>query len=114
MLSERRIHPRVNVDLPATLSTVDGESLEVQLINLSINGLLLEGGQELLALKPGRDSTIEFSLHYQLNALKVNSLCRVVYRQRLSQRKHRLGVKILSMDQAAMTEVEQFINQSLK
>ncbi|WP_299182743.1 PilZ domain-containing protein [uncultured Neptuniibacter sp.] len=114
MHAERRIYPRIHVKLPAELSSGDGQSVDVSLINLSLGGMLVEGGADLAELKPViTGAPLEVNLHFGLNDQPVHCLCRVVYKQRQSQRCLRYGLSVLSMDLQTQEQLQSYIEQQL-
>lgn len=115
MNPERRIYPRVHVSIAAELSTREGETADVTLINLSLGGMLVEGGPALTTLKPPVEGApLELYLHFGLGGEPVHCLCRVVYKQRQSQFCLRYGLSILSVDQKASERLQAYIQQHLK
>ncbi len=115
MNPERRIYPRIHVELPAEVEANTGETADVTVLNLSVGGLLVEGGAELAGLKPPVEGVpLELKLHFGLDDEPLHCHCRVVYNQRLSQFKHRFGLTILSMDQPAIQHLQAFIESRLK
>ncbi|EAR59785.1 PilZ domain-containing protein [Neptuniibacter caesariensis] len=115
MNPERRIYPRLNVNIAAELSTREGETADVTLINLSLGGMLVEGGPEMAELKPPvQGAPLELYLHFGLADGPVHCLCRVVYNQRQSQRCLRYGLSILSVDHQASERLQAYIQQQLK
>ncbi|WP_286236940.1 PilZ domain-containing protein [Neptuniibacter halophilus] len=113
-MNERRIHPRIHVQLPAELATREGESVDVSLINLSLGGMLVEGGPEMAGLKPPViGAPLELYLHFGIDDQPLHCLCRVVYNQRQSQTCLRYGLSILSIDQQASQVLQGFIDRHL-
>ncbi|WP_415885710.1 PilZ domain-containing protein [Neptuniibacter sp. QD37_6] len=114
MTTERRIYPRINTDIPAELSTQDGVSVDVTLINISLGGMLVEGGPDMNQLKPPFvGAPLEIYVHFGLNNQPVHCLCRVVYNQRQSQHCMRYGLAILSIDDQAAESLQSFIKSKL-
>ncbi|MDO6515047.1 PilZ domain-containing protein [Neptuniibacter sp. 2_MG-2023] len=65
---DRRTYPRIDTDLPAEVQMFAGSSIDVRLINLSLGGMLVEGGKEVELLRPLVDGApLELSLHFGLN-----------------------------------------------
>lgn len=115
MFQERRIYPRVNVQIPAEAEDGRGDSADVTLINLSLGGVLIEGGADLLLLKAPVDGMpLELKLHFGLVDEAIHCHCRVVYNQRQSQQCIRLGLIILSIDQHAGELLQTFIEKQAK
>lgn len=114
MNPERRIYPRVNVDIAAELSSREGESVDVTLLNLSLGGVLVEGGADMAMLKPPvAGAPLELYLHFGLDGEPLHCHCRVVYSQRQSQRCMRYGLAILSIDHQAAERLQAHVNTLL-
>ena len=45
MNPERRIYPRINVSIPGEVEDATGVSADITILNLSVNGVLIEGDQ---------------------------------------------------------------------
>lgn len=115
MHQERRIYPRLHVEIPAEVEDGRGESADVTLLNISLSGLLIEGGADLLQLKsPAAGLPLELKVHFGIEDSPVHCHCRVVYAQRQSQQCMRYGLIILSIDQHASDQLHSFISQSVK
>lgn len=115
MYQERRIYPRLHVEIPAEIEDGRGESTDVTLRDISVNGLLIEGGADLLQLKaPAAGLPLELKVHFSIEDSPVHCHCRVVYTQRQSQQCVRYGLIILSIDQHASDLLHTFISQSMK
>lgn len=115
MNQERRIYPRVHVEIPAEVEDGRGETANATLLNLSLGGLLLEGGGDLLELQsPVKGMPLELKVHFGLESEPVHCHCRVVYSQRQSQQCMRYGLIILSIDQHASDMLQAFIAKTVK
>jgi hypothetical protein len=115
MIQERRIFPRLHVDIPAEVEDGRGVSADVTLLNLSLSGLLIEGGSDLLQLQPVvAGLPLELKVHFGLEDQPLHCHCRVVYNQRQSQQCMRYGLIILSIDQNASDALQAYINRSVK
>ena len=114
MTAERRIYPRVHTRIPAELSSSVGEMVDVTLINLSLGGMLVEGGAAMAALKaPIGGTPLEVNLHFGLKDQPLHCQCRVVYNQRQSQNCLRFGLAILSIDDQAKAVLQAYIQERL-
>ncbi|WP_432695317.1 PilZ domain-containing protein [Marinobacterium sp. YM272] len=113
MSVDRRLHPRVFADLSAE-ANVGSDRFSVQLVDLSVSGFQIEGGGQLASLtpKPGQGG-IELGLQFDLSGLEVNSLCRVVYKRRMSVDKAALGLKIVAIDDDARAAIETYVKGNL-
>ncbi|MGH1462974.1 MAG: PilZ domain-containing protein [Neptuniibacter sp.] len=115
MFEDRRLYPRIHVEIPAEVEDGRGESADVTLLNISLNGLLIEGGSDLLKLKaPAAGLPLELKVHFGIDDEPVHCHCRVVYNQRQSQNCMRFGVIILSLDYHASEKLQAFIDRSVK
>lgn len=114
MNSERRIYPRVNTHLAAELETYTGNSIDVTLINLSVSGMLVQGGNEIASLTPPVEGApLEVHLHFGLIDQAVHCHCRAVYVRRQSQECTQLGLSLLSIDRQALKCIQRYITQQL-
>lgn len=115
MNPEKRLYPRINVRLPAELLGHDGNGIDVTLINLSVGGMLVEGGSEMLSLRPPVEGVpLELYLHFGLREKPVHCHCRVVYSRRQSQRCIHFGLSLLSIDNEGLDNLQTYINGQLK
>ncbi|MGB0205501.1 MAG: PilZ domain-containing protein [Neptuniibacter sp.] len=115
MHQDRRIYPRIHVEIPAEVEDGRGETADVTLLNVSISGLLVEGGTDLLQLKaPAAGFPLELKVHFGIEGEPVHCHCRVVYNQRQSQQCMRYGLIILSIDQHASEKLQAFIARPVK
>ncbi|MDO6594894.1 PilZ domain-containing protein [Neptuniibacter sp. 1_MG-2023] len=111
---DRRTYPRIDTDLPAEVQMFAGSSIDVRLINLSLGGMLVEGGKEVELLRPLVDGApLELSLHFGLNQYPLHCHCRVVYQRRQSQGCIQLGLSLLSIDDRALALLQQYISEQL-
>ena len=114
MNSERRIYPRLHVNIPAEVETLSGVSADVNLINISMSGMMIEGDTQLLELKaPVEGTPLELSLHFGLGSEALHCRCRVVYIQRQSQSCVRYGLCLLSIDQQSADCMQAYIDANL-
>ncbi|TCK08952.1 PilZ domain-containing protein [Marinobacterium mangrovicola] len=113
MDADRRLYPRVFTDLSAQANK-GSDNFPVQVVNLSMTGFQVEGGGQLAALtaEAGKPS-VELSLNFQLAGQAVNSLCRVVYKRRMSVDRAALGLKIISIDDEARSAIESYVHAKL-
>lgn len=114
MNPERRLYPRLNVNIPAEVEVSSGEGADVNLINISLGGMLIEGDERLQALRPPVEGApLELGLHFGLEEQPVHCRCRVVYQQRQSQCITRFGLCVLSIDQQAADLLQNYISARL-
>lgn len=118
MQAEMRLHPRVGVDLPAELEPFGGDCLDVRLINLSVGGVLIEGGEQLdqlldasRRLKTG--APVEVNLHFGLEAGPVHCHCRLIHMRRLAQDRYQMGMKILSVADDSLELLSRYVESRL-
>ncbi|SEF97200.1 PilZ domain-containing protein [Marinobacterium lutimaris] len=113
MDADRRLYPRVFADLSAQANK-GSDQFPVQLVNLSLSGFQIEGGGQLAALKADAGKAgIELSLDFQLAGKTLSSLCRVVYKRRMSADRAALGLKIISMDEDARSVIADYVQSRL-
>ncbi len=109
MSIERRLHPRVFTELSAQANKGD-DQFPVQVVNISISGLQIEGGGQLAGLtaQAGKPS-IEMNLNFTLAGQVVNLLCRVVYKRRMSADRAALGLNIIDMADEDRSAIERYV-----
>lgn len=111
MQSERRLHPRVNTELPGELE-VAGATYDVVIVNLSAGGFLIEGSGDLLRLSPPAGlAALEVDLHFGLIDTPVHCRCRIVYKRRQSYDKGALGLHTLSISDEGLAVIRDFVEQ---
>ncbi|WP_027856663.1 PilZ domain-containing protein [Marinobacterium jannaschii] len=114
MRPERRIYPRLCVELPAELEKNDADTLDVTLLDISQGGFLLEGGTELMQVRqPATVGGAEFNLHFGLADSAIHCHCRMVHQRRVSQHRVQYGVSILSIDQQGFEILDRYIKRHL-
>jgi len=114
MQPERRIYPRLCVELPAELEVREFDCHDVTILDISLGGFLLQGGAELMQLKgPAGIGPAEFNLHFGVAESAIHCHCRFVHKRRLSQHKAQYGVAILSIDQQGFDTLESYIRNHM-
>ncbi len=114
MRPERRIYPRLGVELPAELEQNDAITLDVTLLDISQGGFLLEGSAELMQVRsPSGAGSAEFNLHFGLADSAIHCHCRIVHQRRISQHRVQCGVSILSIDQQGFDRLHGYIRRHL-
>lgn len=118
MQAEKRLHPRVGVDLPAELEPYGGECFDVRLINLSLGGLLVEGDEQLEKLidvnrRTAGAAPVEVNIHFGLEQGAVHCHCRLIHMHRLAQNRFQMGMKILSIADTHHQSLSRFIEARL-
>lgn len=113
MSADRRLYPRVFADLSAQVNK-GSDNFPVQVVDLSMSGFQIEGEGQLATLtaEPGKPG-VELSLDFQLAGEAVKSLCRVIYKRRLSVDRAALGLKILIIDDEARSAIERYVHSRL-
>ena len=114
MNPERRIYPRINVSIPGEVEDATGVSADITILNLSVNGVLIEGDQALAGIKPPIEGApLEIKLHFGIEERPMHCHCRVVYAQRQSQHCLRYGLTILSIDHEAHSALDSYVMSKL-
>lgn len=115
MQVDRRIYPRVSVDLPAEIDfPLASRTLDARITNLSLTGVLVEGDIRLVEMNSlSGVGPIEFDLHFGLDGQPMHCRCRVVYKRREGQQRCSLGLSVLSIPDEQRTRLADFINQRL-
>lgn len=112
MHANRRLYPRLDTALSAQICH-QGESFQVQVVNLSLGGLLVEG--ELIGLyPPGGQGVLELDLSFDIDGRRVDTRCRLVYKRRLSFKRMVLGLHMLTLSPRAGAEIEDYISRHLQ
>lgn len=115
MQVDRRIYPRVSVDLPAEIDfALASRTLDARITNLSLSGFLIEGDSQLVDLNSVSGiGPIEFDLHFGLDQMPVHCRCRVVYKRREGQKRCSLGLSILSIPDEQKSRLASYISSRL-
>ena len=129
MVANNRIHPRVKIQLTATLESDDHEVLELVTENVSMSGAMLDVSREdFLSIlgnsdpqfAPNRPATRENILTLSLPAPGKGrkpafvSHCRAIHVRRISQNRYLIGLKFTQIKNDGATQLKAFIDQSLK
>lgn len=108
----RRLYPRLNADFRGEIHC-QGQRFQVQVVNLSLGGVLVEG--ELLNLTaPASRGVLELNLYFELKETPIDTHCRVVYKRRLSFNRMVLGLHMVSPSRQTQTAIENYIQRHMK
>jgi hypothetical protein len=120
MNTERRLHPRIRLQLPVTVINRDGETLPAELIDLASRGFAIAvepqwlGHIEVVDTHSGAICfPVVISLRLQLpGAVGVVSVeARQVYKRRLSQQVYQFGFLITGFDGDGKRLLSEFIQR---
>lgn len=113
MNSELRMHPRMPVRLPAEVMFSDEDSVEVEVLNLSLGGLMVESDEAgyRLVEKYKPRFPIEVEIHFGLNQQPVHCHCRLVHVQRQKQNQYCLGFRVLSLNSQAQALITEAVSE---
>lgn len=111
MYSDRRLVPRVSCNIAAEIVRLFGDTVDVQILDLSMSGCQIMGGQDL-ALLDARVSgaPLEFSLHFGLESCPIHAFCRVIYKRRETQSRFLMGLRWNSIEQHQHDILQRFID----
>jgi len=114
MQAERRLHPRACVDLPIELINCMGQSAQGSILNLSEEGLSVQGNGVLAGLHQALAGVeLELSLIFRVQGELIRCDARVGYRRRLSQQHYQLGLSFTWLDDFSRrllrSEVEHYL-----
>lgn len=108
-LVELRRHPRFDTRFPATVLTASGESVDVQVTNISLSGMRLEGDRHMIeSLLPGLERLDRHTpVSLQVSFVKpgpagqpvgVRTRCQTVYARAEGEHRYQIGVMITAFD----------------
>ncbi len=125
-MTELRLHPRIPTQLMAEITNSAGETLSINILNLSPGGLMLVGDQPLKQLifkgyDPNQDPLIhpvEVEVRIQLPEQQqcFYSKIRLLYIRRLSQHEFNLGFRYVAISKihAQMMQRHVFADNPIK
>ena len=114
MQSDRRIAPRVNCEIAAEVHMLFGDSIDVQIIDLSASGCQIVGDEQLMGLKSvASGAPMEFNLHFGLDGCPIHTFCRVVYQRRERQSRCAMGLRWSSIPEHQLEVVQRFVDERL-
>lgn len=102
MHSELRMHPRMPTELSASLKLPDGNGVDVTVRNISLGGVMLEGGDGLNeGIRQIHAFPVEVDLHFALQGKTVFGRYRLIHITRKRQDLFHAGFKALTMDETS-------------
>ena len=114
MQSDRRIAPRVNCEIAAEVHMLFGDSIDVQVIDLSVSGCQIVGGEQLMSLKSvASGAPLEFNLHFGLDGCPIHTFCRVIYQRRERQNRYAMGLRWSSIPEHQLEILQRFVDERL-
>lgn len=114
MHSDRRLAPRVPCDIAAEIDMLFGDSIDVQIIDLSSSGCQIRGDQRLTKLDSiATGAPLEFSLNFGLDGSPIHTFCRMIYKRRETQSSCVMGLRWSSVPEHQMEILQGFINERL-
>lgn len=114
MHSDRRLAPRVPCEIAAEIDMLFGDSIDVQIIDLSISGCQIRGDQRLTRLDSiATGAPLEFSLNFGLDGCPIHTFCRMIYKRRETQSSCAMGLRWNSVPEHQMEILQRFINERL-
>lgn len=101
MLTDSRLHPRVETDLEVQVG-IPGDNTGARIINISVGGMAIRGNQELeQVLKTANANARGVSEHvvsFSMPAGELSEVCRLVHVRRLSQSRFEFGLKFVELN----------------
>ncbi|HSG02958.1 MAG TPA: PilZ domain-containing protein [Marinobacterium sp.] len=114
MRLERRLTPRVFCDIAAEIDMLFGDSIDVQIVDLSSSGCQIRGDQRLTRLDSiASGAPLEFSLNFGLEGCPIHTFCRMIYKRRETQNSCLMGLRWNSVPEHQMEILQRFIDQHL-
>lgn len=115
-MQEKRLYPRVKIQIEATFTCPSGESVYTQVKNLSSGGILVDGDIHLKEqltknTNPVSPSPAEAIVTMMLPNDKepVRCRCRLVFVRRLSQLEFSFGFRFIDMDETDAKHLHQYL-----
>ena len=113
MNDERRIYPRISVDIAAEVELHRIETVDVRITDLSLSGLSIEGDERLTNLRPiASYGPMELEVHFGIEGSPVHCRCRVIYKRREGQSKSSMGLTILTIPEDQKERLATFIGRA--
>lgn len=114
MHSDRRLAPRVPCDIAAEIDMLFGDSIDVQITDLSSSGCQIRGDQRLTQLDSiATGAPLEFSLNFGLDGCPIHTFCRMIYKRRETQSSCVMGLRWSSIPEHQMEILQRFIDERL-
>lgn len=114
MHSDQRLAPRVPCEIAAEIDMLFGDSIDVQIVDLSIFGCQIRGDQRLTRLDAiATGAPLEFSLNFGLDGCPIHTFCRMIYKRRETQSSCAMGLRWSSVPEHQMEILQRFINERL-
>ena len=114
MQSDRRLAPRVPCEIAAEIDMLFGDSIDVQIIDVSTSGCQIRGDQRLTKLDSiATGAPLEFSLNFGLDACPIHTFCRMIYKRRETQNSCTMGLRWNSIPEHQMEILQRFIDARL-
>ncbi|WP_299197087.1 PilZ domain-containing protein [uncultured Amphritea sp.] len=113
MLTDSRLHPRVETDFEVQVG-IPGDNTGARIINLSVEGLAIRGSQALeQVLKTDNVSAKGVSEHvvsFSMPEGELTEVCRLVHVRRLSQSRFEFGLKFVELNPQDMQIIANYVN----
>ena len=120
MGEERREYPRIEAELRAEVSTREGRSVAVTVVNISRSGFCLRLDRDAALalssrglLSPGDSLRLRMSLPVQAERLACAAKCKTVWVRRLGQHTYELGGEFQRFEAKGTTALERYIEDCL-
>lgn len=114
MQSERRLAPRVTCEIVAEIDMLFGDSIDVEIIDVSSSGCQIRGDQRLTKLDSiASGAPLEFSLNFGLDGCPIHTFCRMIYKRRETQNSCIMGLRWNSVPEHQMEILQRFIASRL-
>ena len=111
MHSDRRLTPRVACDIAAEIDMLFGDSIDVEIIDLSRSGCQIRGDERLNRLDSvASGAPLEFSLSFGLDGCPIHTFCRMIYKRRETQSSCTMGLRCNSVPEHQMEILQRFID----
>ncbi|MEH6577985.1 MAG: PilZ domain-containing protein [Amphritea sp.] len=112
VLADRRLHPRVNVDLEVKIG-ISGDNTGARIVDISLGGVSIKGNHELatiLKLDLDQPHGCDYMVSFDLPGKHLSILSRLVHVRRLSQHDYVFGIKFLNLSAEDIESLSDYIN----
>lgn len=118
MLTDSRLHPRVDTDFEVKVGIPGDASSGARIISMSVGGIAIQGGQELehiLSMDQADDKGVTGHLiSFSMPGGELSEVCRLVHVRRLSQQRYEFGLKFINLNPQNVAVISSYVNRHVR
>ncbi|SER03914.1 PilZ domain-containing protein [Amphritea atlantica] len=101
MLTDSRLHPRVDADFEVRVG-IPGDNTGARIINISLGGVAIQGSQALVQVLKNDNANpkgvSEHVVSFSMPDGELSEVCRLIHIRRLSQSRFEFGMKFVDLN----------------